>query len=240
MPVQYYNRRHGVAGNPAAWSHSRIEDFKKCPSLYWHKNVGKTVPFIPSPQMLEGDRVHKMLDARVAKGIALPAGYDHLEPIAAAIANNPEGQLFTETKITLNKQFKPTGFFSDDAWVRVIIDVMRLGTQVAWMGDYKTGNPTFDKSQLKLFAAVGFQVYQSLEQITTSYIWLKPGIPDSETYIRQDLPQMWDELLQEPRRLEQAVITNTWPTKPSTKYCKWCPVNKAMRCPDAAEKYRGD
>lgn len=228
-----------MAGNPAAWSHSRIEDWKKCPSLYWHKNVGKTVPFIPSPQMLEGDRVHKMLEARVGKGTPLPDGYAHLEPIAAAIVQNGVGQLFTETKITLNKQYKPTGFFSDDAWVRVIIDVMRLDEQVAWMGDYKTGNPTFDKAQLKLFAAVGFQTYPSLQQITTSYIWLKIGTPDSEVYSRQDLPQMWEELLQEPRRLEEAVRTNQWPTKPG-KHCKWCPVNKAMRCPDAAEKYRGD
>lgn len=222
-----------------AWSHSRIELYEKCPKQYWHLNIVKDIPFIQTPQMLEGERVHKMLENRVARGTPLPEGYKHLEPIAAPIANSKVGQLFTETKLTLNPQFKPTGYFSPDAWVRVIIDVMRLDSHVAWVGDYKTGNPTFDKKQLKLTAAVCFQTYESLEQVTASYLWLKTGTPDSEVYRRQDTPQMWEEILQGPRRLQESVNTNTWPTKPG-RNCKWCKVNKQMRCPDAAEKYRGD
>jgi len=220
-----------------AWSHSRIEMFKKCPRQFNELQLLKTVKFEQTEAMLEGERQHKMLEDRIGKGTPLPAPYMKLEPICQSVLNAP-GQTFTETKLTLNNKLQPTGYFAPDAYVRVIIDVMKKQDKTAWMGDWKSGKPNFDEHQLKLFSAVGFMTYPSLEQITTSYVWLKPGILDSKTYNRAQLPQMWAELLQKPAELQAAYVMNDWKPKPG-RHCRWCLVNKIGRCPDAAERFNG-
>lgn len=104
---------------------------------------------------------------------------------------------------------------------------------------HNTGKMNFDGEQLKLTAAVVMQTYQDVDTVASAYIWLKDGVPDVKHYSRAQLPQMWDELLQEPKRLQEAVVMNNWPAKPGPGKCKWCTVNKYGKCPDAAERYRG-
>lgn len=220
-----------------SWSHSRIDDFKKCARMFHEKNILKTVPFEQTEPMLEGDRVHKMLDKRIRGDVALPIDYQHLEPLVVSILNAP-GQTFAEQKMTINDQLKPTGWFSSDAYCRVIVDVMKIKDTVGFMGDWKTGKPNFDEHQLKLFSAVGFEFFPSLEHITTAYIWLKTRTLDPKIYHRADLPKIWEELLVEPTRLQDYANRDYWPERPG-KHCKWCGVNKQRRCKSAAEPYRG-
>lgn len=219
-----------------AWSYSRINTFKKCPSQFHEEAILRTVPFVQGEAQLYGDYVHKKLDARL-KGGVLPADIVHLEPLVVSIERAP-GQLLAEQKLTLNTKLQPCGWFDKDAYVRAIIDVAKINGAVGFMGDWKTGKPNFDNYQLKLFAAFGFIFYPSLQRITTAYIWLKNKTIDPEVYHRKDLMRMWQELLQEPTRMQDYANRDHWPTKPG-KHCAWCGVNKQGRCPDASEKYRG-
>jgi hypothetical protein len=197
----------------------------------------RTVPFVQSVQQLEGDKVHKMLDKRLKHEAGLPVEYVHLEELVIPIERAP-GRTMAEQKMTINAHFKPTGWFSDDAWCRIIVDVMKINDQRGFMGDWKTGKPNFDQYQLKLNAALGFIFFPSLEQITTAYIWLKTKTLDPETYHRADLPRMWQELLQEPTRMQEYSNRDYWPERPG-RHCGWCGVNKQGRCTSASEAYRG-
>jgi hypothetical protein len=211
---------------------------KKCLRQFHEVAILKTVPFTQSEQQLYGDRVHKMLDARLKGTAPLPVEETHLEPLVSAIERAP-GITYAEQKMTINDQLQPTGWFSKDAWCRVIVDVMKLNDTKMFMGDWKTGKPKFDDYQLKTNAAIGFVYFPSVEEITTAYIWLKTKTLDPKTYHRSDLPKMWAELLQEPTRMQAAANNNHWPEQPGS-HCKWCGVNKQGRCRSAAERYRGD
>lgn len=220
-----------------AWSHSRIDTFKKCPKMLWHQAIAKDVPFEQSEQMKWGDRVHKALEYRVRDKVPLSAEMAQYEPIAVSIERAP-GNTLCENKITLNVALQPTGWFSPDAYVRVIVDVMKLNGSVGFMGDYKTGKIKFDEAQLKLFAAAGFQAYPHINQWTTAYIWTQDKVIDPAVYKREQLPQLWEELLQEPKRLQEAYVMDHWPPKPGW-HCGWCGANKFGKCESASERYKG-
>lgn len=220
-----------------AWSHSRIQAFKNCPKAFYEANIAKSVKFEQSAQMLWGDRVHRALEYRVRDKVPLAAEFAQYESIAASIERAP-GNTLCENKLTLNVALQPTGWFASDAYVRVIVDVMKLNGTVGFMGDYKTGKIKFDESQLKLFAAAGFQAYPQIEQWTTAYIWTQDKVIDPAVYKREQLPQLWEELLQEPARLQKAHVMNHWPAKPGP-LCGWCGVNKMGKCESAAARYKG-
>lgn len=221
-----------------AWSHSRIETFKKCRKQFWHFNIKKDVPFEQSEQMKYGERCHKALELRLATNEPLPPEFRKHEGIAAAIAAMP-GQTFTEIKLTLNEKLTPTGYFAKDAYVRAVVDVMKLAPPFCFVGDYKTGKMSFDSEQLKLTAAVVFQHYPDVNVVASAYLWLKDGVPDVKYYKREELPRMWEELLQEPAKMQEAYVMDAWPAKPGPGKCGWCTVNKYGKCPEAAERYRG-
>lgn len=223
---------------PVAWSHSRISTFKKCPKQMYETAIAKSVPFEQSPAMLEGDRVHKMLDARVSKKVPFPHGYTYLEPIARVVDTVP-GQTFTEMRMTLSPNLTPTGYFAPDAYVRVIIDVAKVRDHEAWLGDYKTGKVTMDQEQLKLFSAVAFHHWPDVTKIRASYIYINHKVIDGADYTREDLPRMWEELLEEPARLQECAASNNWPARPG-RHCRWCTVNKYGKCSSAGEPYKGD
>lgn len=224
-------------GMVITWSPSRVNTFRKCPRQFYEEALTSNVPFVQGEQQLEGDRVHKMLDKRIKHMADLPVDYQHLEPLVASIERAP-GETLGEQKMTINREFKPTGWFADDAWCRIIIDVVKISLPNLFIGDWKTGKPNFDEYQLKLNAAISFIFFPSAERITTAYIWLKTKMLDPKVYTRADLPRMWRELLQEPVRMQQCSNANAWPERPG-KHCGWCGVNKQKRCKVAAEPYRG-
>lgn len=223
-----------------AWSHSRAGDYEKCPFMFYMKSVAPKEmrpKFIKSPQMLEGTRQHKVLEVRVSRGVPVPEADAKLEPIAASLIAAP-GKTFTEVELCLNSDLQPCGWFDDEAYVRAIIDVMKLNNNLAFLGDYKTGTPDFDEKQLKLNAAVAFQTYPAVDTITTAYIWLKTGTLDPAVYKREQLRALWDELLVTPQKIQESSVMNHWKKEPG-RWCKFCDVNREGKCDKAKERYRG-
>ena len=227
-----------------AWSHSRISDFKKCRAMFWWKNVDprkpKPVAYIETPSMKEGKVQHKAFEDRIATGKPFPERYAHYEPIAQAILNAP-GENMCEHQITFDPAFKQVGWFDKNAYLRVGIDILKLHGSVAWAGDYKSGNPWTDESnsQLKLTAAIVFTAFPEVQKVTTSYIWLKPGLIESSVYHRSQFQELWQELMVEPNKMQEAYVLDHWPTNPTNWNCGYCPVNAKGLCTDAKGSYKG-
>lgn len=215
------------------WSFSRLDTFKKCPKQFAHSNIYKDVPFKETEATLEGTRQHEMLEARVSKGTPFPVGYEHLEAIAAPILNAP-GQTFTELELALDIHRRPCGYRDwKNAWVRAILDVLKINGSIAWAGDYKTGKRSSNFDQLTLAALVLFAHYHDVETVVVSYLWLKTGEIDSRTFKRTQIPELWRSFETDLEVYNEAHKLNNWPAKPS-KLCAWCPANAMMKCDVAA------
>lgn len=223
-----------------AWSHSRISDFKKCRRMFWFKNVDerKLIPFTQTEAMKEGERQHKAFEVRIRDDRPFPDKYAHYEPIAQAILKHP-GINYCEEQLTFDTNFAPTGWFDRNAYLRIIIDILKINGDKAFAGDYKSGSPWVDGDQLKLTAAGVMQRFPDINEVTTAYIWLKTGALDTEVYTRDMLPRMWEELMEQPRLLHEATVMDHWPPNPNQRNCRYCPVNEKGYCDAAKGRYQG-
>jgi hypothetical protein len=229
-----------------AWSYSRLKMFKECPRQTWHNAVAPKghpdrIEFKQSKPMLDGIEVDNALTARIKSGTPLPAKFTPYEPICAAILAAP-GAKFTQLQLALDQTFKPCGYRDwNTAWVRVIYDLAIINKNRGIFWDWKNGQIWLDEDQLRLFATVGFHIYPELDEIDTSYVWLRHGVTSDKTYTRRELPDMWQTFLPDVERMQVAFKTNHWPATPSrgAKSCAYCAVNQAGKCKEAQGPYKG-
>ena len=210
-------------GKPVAWSFSALNNFQTCPRQFYETRVAKNFKDEMGEAALWGDRVHKALDRRITHGTPLPEGMTQYEKYAKKVLDSP-GELHAERKLCLTPNLEPTKFFAKDAWVRGIIDVSVVNGARAWAGDWKTGKRKLDSDQLKLFAGMMFATHSSLEVVKTTFIWLKEGKADSDTFTRDQVPEIWQHFQPKVRKLELAHERGHWPPNPSGLCRKHCPV----------------
>jgi len=228
--------------NFLAWSFSRLKTYKECPGKLWHTAVAPKghpdrVEYVETKAMRDGKEIDQALTDRISKGVPLTGKFVPYEGVAQAVLATP-GTKLTQVQLALDQAMQPCGYKDwDNAWVRVIYDVIVLNGSYAFMGDWKNGQVWIDEAQLRLFATVGFHQFPEVDRIDTSYIWLKHGIMSDETYLRHELPDMWQTFLPDVERMQVSFKTNHWPKTPSKRACKWCDVNKAGKCPVAAVRY---
>jgi hypothetical protein len=209
---------------PISWSFTALENFANCPWKFYLTRVSKQVPDTPGEAALWGSRVHTALELRVKDGIPLPEGMTQWEGIAAKIAGM-KGEVFTEQQLCINRDFRPTGWFAEDAWCRGIVDAGAINGQRAVALDYKTGKRKPDSYQLSLFSALMFAHYPQVEFVYTGFVWLKTGQIDKDEFSKKELAHTWQTILPKVQRLEQAYEKNAWPKRPSG-LCGWCPVGR--------------
>lgn len=207
-----------------AHSYSSIKMFENCPKNYFHQRIEKSVRDPGNAVTAYGERVHKSLELRIKDGEPLDRESKAYEPLAAAIEKATLGfdDLTTEEEMTLNEKLEPTGWWDSDAWLRSKIDVLARRGPKAYMFDWKTGKRRPDFDQLEMFAVQVFKHYPQVEQIKTTFVWLKEGKTDSETFTRAQEPAIWEKILGKITRIEGALEHDNWPAKPSG-LCNWCP-----------------
>lgn len=222
-----------------AWSHSRRKTFCDCPKQLYHTQIAKKghpdrVDFVQTKAMIDGNLVDDALTKRISLGTPLPPQYEPYEGMVQAVLSAP-GTKFTQMKLALDQTFSPCGYMDwDNAWVRVIYDIAIIDGEYAFLGDWKNGQIWLDEEQLRLFATVGFHVFPEVQTIDTSYIWLKHGITSDKSYDRRELPDMWQTFIPTIERMQASFKTNHWPATPSKQACRWCSVNQAGKCAEAA------
>jgi hypothetical protein len=228
-----------------AWSHSRMSQFLECPKQLYHnavapKGSADRIEFTQTPQMIAGNLVDDALTKRISNGTPLPSQYAPYEPMVAAILAAP-GVKFAQLKVTLDRTFKPCGYFDAGAWVRSIYDVAVINGDYAFIGDFKNGMIWPDTNQLKLFAATAFHQFPELEVVSTSYIWLKHGQTSDETFRRKELNDLWQVFIPDEERMQACYQTGHWPAAPKrgAKSCERCNVNQAGKCDKAQAPYKG-
>lgn len=208
-----------------AHSFSAIKLFENCPKRYYLQRVTKEIQDEGSEASLYGNRIHEALEARL-KGSELTTETKKYEALCVAIdklAEDNNAELLVEHQLTLTENLTPTGWFAEDAWLRSILDVLIIRGDQAIVMDWKTGKRRPDFTQLEMFALQVFKHFPDVNEVTSTFVWLKDMKMDAEVYKRSDANKMWEELLGRINRIYQAADSDNWPAKPSG-LCRFCPA----------------
>lgn len=207
------------------WSYSSLTAFETCARRYKATRLTKEVVEPQTEATLHGNEVHKALELATKGDKPLPDKYKQYIPIVERVRARP-GKRLVEYKFGLTDTFKPTEFFGKDVWVRGVIDFGLLNPTTAVALDWKTGKPKADADQLKLFAGVMLSAYPYLESVKTGYVWLAYNKVDTQTFTREDVPNIWQDFSIRVRRMENALANDDFPPNPSGLCKAWCPLNR--------------
>lgn len=155
-----------------AWSHSKIKCLKNCPLQFYLKYVLKIKPIEKPPISLVtevGKAAHRILEVMIQgkgiqdaftkvkkeyEGVLTPEEWESQvmsleysmttfrERMDIFERKNPIKRVFQEIRIAVDKEWNPTGFFSDDCYFRGVIDLaFQMENRDALYIDHKTGAP---------------------------------------------------------------------------------------------------
>jgi hypothetical protein len=155
-----------------AWSHSKVKCLKNCPLQFYLRYVLKVKPLEKPPISLVtevGKAAHRVLEIMI-KGKSLSDSFkatrkeyeevlspeqwaEHVMSLEYSISafrdkmevfekRNPIKRIFQEIRIGVDKDWQPTGFFSEDVYFRGVIDLaLQMENKDALYIDHKTGAP---------------------------------------------------------------------------------------------------
>ena len=209
-----------------AWSASRLNDYEKCPQLAFYKHVQK-LKEPGSAVMDRGGDIHKM-GADFASGKTLldltrpraciPKELERFKQEFLALRRvKPK----VEQQAAFTREWKPTGWFDTNAWVRVILDAQYYDPKVrtAHVIDYKTGKIYEDhKDVAKLYALAAFILYPEAVAVRTNYWYLDLGVEHPTDFARADVPALkkyWE------KRTKPMLADTRFNPNPG-RHCSWC------------------
>jgi hypothetical protein len=209
-----------------AWSYSRLKNFESCPLKYKTVDIDKLQ--VESSQELDrGEQLHAAMYERVAKGTKLPPQFGYMERWALKLTAevHPAQETYCELKLAIDGDYRPTEFMGRKVWCRARIDYLKVIPGQAHVVDYKTGRPRQDDTQLALCAAMVMHHYPEVDQVRTDYIWTEYGDIDHKSFHRDELADIWSELLPRVWKLQEAHDHEDFPAVPCGLCAKYCPVN---------------
>jgi RecB family exonuclease len=183
-----------------SWSFSAYKTYTQCPLKLKLSRIDK-LPEAQSPQMAEGNRVHKLAeDFLNGKIEEVP---DELKLFAddyralRQFGQESPGAVSAECGATFRDDLTPTTWWAKDAWLRVKLDVRVLNDdRSAVIIDLKTGKcRKEDKDQLSLFALSEFLLSPSVEEVRTELWYSTGGELVHDIYQRSGLTLLTQEWL---------------------------------------------
>jgi hypothetical protein len=178
-----------------------------------------------SKEQVYGESVHEAFANRQSKWRTLPPDLTEHEPFMGVLGAQP-GRLFVEHKVALAKDLGSCEWDHKDVWCRMIIDYLRVDaiSRHAWIVDYKTGRPHRKFNQLVIYALWTFQEFGYVDTIEVTFYWTQNCTTTSKTWSREQVPELWNELMPELRQYKEAYRSGTWQMRPSGLCFGWCPV----------------
>lgn len=210
-----------------AWSYSALKNFETCQKRYLHYNVRKDVVEPETPQLAEGNALHKHFADRLSKGMPLPLGYGMHEPLLARIAAAP-GTLAVEQKLAITAEFRPATYFARDVWFRTVVDAGKTHEGRCTVFDWKTGKQVSDDTQLALMAATIMAHDPGVQRVKAALVYVNHGGIEQAEYTRDSLVEIWNDIIPRVRAIEKAAATQTYHPKPSGLCRRYCAV---VSCP---------
>lgn len=212
-------------------SYSSIKLYENCPFRYFRQRIVKDVVDEGGEASKYGERIHQYLELRLKQDGLLPQEVAHYEPLCASVERIAKGgELHIEKELVLNDNLTPTGWWDADAWLRSKLDILVINGDEAVVMDWKTGKRNPDFFQMQIFAAQVFKHYPDVVRVKTSLVWLKTMEMDTEVYNREQVNDVWAEIMKRIQRIHKSLEFDNWPMRPSG-LCRFCPARHD--CPSA-------
>lgn len=217
-----------IKGNGVkAWSLSALGLYEKCPAAYKAEKLDKvSAPVVKSPAMERGIAIHAKGEQYLKGGIPqVPPEYKSFH---SEMQNLLRRGANSERKVGLTKDWKETGFFAPDVWLRFVVDAeLDTAPEQKFIVDFKTGRVYgSNEEQGQLYATA--YMHNGYAEIHTEFWYLDQDYLVAHTYDNRSAPmyrEYWEE------RVAPLFSDTTWRTTPSKQACKWCVVRDT--CPDA-------
>lgn len=224
-----------------AWSYSRYADYQQCPARFKYKHIDR-LPDPGSAAMQRGSDVHKEgeLYLKAGKRSKPPASYKYFaEEMKELVSLSP----MVEQQWGFTREWKPTSWFGNDTWLRIICDVTVLyDDDTADLIDFKTGRKYgTNEDQVELFAMGGFMMWPEVNHVTARLWYL--DVPDgpndgdinpestANTTIREYTRDQFNKSRAAwEKRIKPMFNDTKFPPKANEK-CRWCAYSKSKGGP---------
>lgn len=228
-----------TAGPVTAWSYSRLAMWEQCPFAFKCKNIDK-IKEEQSPAMARGDRIHKIAESFVMSpaagdGYVLPAESD-LPPelrkfarLMMELQRMPADIKVVEQQWGFSKNWRATGWFGNETWLRVKIDVGVVYPDcTADMIDHKTGKK-YDNhgDQLELNSLALMCRFPQVGHVTARNWYLDSG---EEMVLEFDQSDKSDFMAKWEARVAPYFADRMFAPKPGN-YCNRCAYSRSKNGP---------
>jgi hypothetical protein len=211
---------------PFAWSYSRLKAFEDCPRRYHETQILKNYTDTTNDQSW-GDAVHAAMAQALRDGTDLPAKFHICQKWVDEVREVRAGEMLIEDDCqwAIDRDFKPTAWFSKSVWLRCIADVVLLNYPVGMVVDWKAGkSANVDPIQLMLTSLMMLIQFPRLNRVVSIFAWLKEDYRTVQRLDRKDAADQWALLMPRVERLRQATLQTNFPPQRG-RFCKnWCPV----------------
>lgn len=156
-----------------AWSFSKYGDYAKCPRYFKAKHIDK-LPEEKGAAMGRGIQIHKLCEFYI-RGHSKKWPEDvhkKLKPKFDKLRKGYKaGQVKVELELAMDSDWKVTGWFDKDAWVRLKIDALDCTGKTKWkVIDWKSGREKNDHSgydeQLEFYAMAIMLAFPEVQEVT--------------------------------------------------------------------------
>lgn len=190
-----------------------------CPYQANKRFIEKVYPFVETPEILYGRKVHEAFDRRVSGKQPLPPDMAKWEQFATPFDGKGA---YTELKLAISIKGTLTEYFGQDVRFRCNLDLALVNSEKAYLQDYKTGNSKYEsKFELEVQAMHLHAKFPALKKIIGRYIWLKENRP-GQTYDLSDTQSPWNKCNMILGKMEADRKADHF-EKRKGPLCGWCP-----------------
>lgn len=207
-----------------SWSFSALKDYEGCPRRYHEVRVLKNHTTEKTTQIVYGEELHKAAEEYVL-GTPLPPQFSFIQDALDALMSK-DGEKLPEIKMAVTEQLEPCEWFSKEAWLRGVADLLILDTKnnIAWVVDYKTGNNKYpDKDQLELMSLLTFAHYPEVKQVNSALMFVVKNSLITHKVMHTDKEALWWKYRERVAKIVASLSNDVWNPK-QTPLCGWCPV----------------
>ena len=202
-----------------AWSYSRLTEYEGCPKKSYFKVIEK-LKEPASEAMDRGAQVHK--DGENFLNHVLEEVPESFKLLAQELSEARMMGAKSELEVTFRRDWSACGWFDEDAWLRLKIDMILVEDGVVRIVDFKTGkNRGGYEDQLELYALTALMIYPDCKDVSCELWFTDSGeiIATSKgTYGPKDLEKLktkWE------KRVAPMLNDTIFAPNPSA-LCKWC------------------
>lgn len=207
---------------PLVYTYTMLNTYRNvCAHQAERRYIRRDVPYVESPQMAWGNKVHSAFETRVQGAKPLPADMHQWESIAAAFDGRGAK---TEAKLGITREGRQTGYWDKDVWLRGKADlyVLNESKDRAYLLDYKTGSVREDEFELAVQAVLLHAHYPGLTRIMGQFCWLKENRL-GDLHDLSDTKATWEKICQLVRQIENDRARGVFDKEPGP-LCGWCDV----------------